>query len=133
MRPGFGALFQALLLVAVAASEGPASAGTRLDTEGGGSRNLWTHIEPGAARAPAEVRIEVLVTPSDDNRTLDVTVDSANYYRGSSIELDGARAARFHAVAYRDMPAGTYTVIVRLRARQGVLRAVQHQIFRIVP
>ena len=132
MRPRFGVLFQVLLLVAVATSEGRASARPRLDTGGGAARELWTNVEPGAAKAPAVVRIEVLVTPSDDNRTLDVTVDSSDYYRASSIELDGARAARFHAVAYRDMPAGTYTVIVRLRARQGV-RAVQHQIFRIAP
>lgn len=116
------------MLVAATASGGQAGATSRAGAKGGlpDPAGFSTRIAPASAAAPAELRIEVLVEPGEDNRALDIVVDSIDYYRRSSIPLDGARAARFHAVEYRGMPIGTYTVLVRLRARQGVFRAVQH-------
>lgn len=128
MTRRYGTSIRSLLLVAATAFGGQAGVASRAAAEGepANPAGFSTRVAPAFAVAPAEVRVEILVEPSDDNRGLDIVVDSSDYYRNSTISLDGARAPRFHTVEYRGMPAGTYTVLVRLRARQGVSRAVQH-------
>ena len=83
-------------------------------------RTLQLHVYPTVARAPAEVRIEAVIARSDENRRLEVTVDSEGYYRSSSVELDGARAARIYTVAFRGLPEGTFEVTVRSSGDQEV-------------
>jgi hypothetical protein len=85
--------------------------------------NVW----PTIAQAPAVVRIEVLLEPDDKNRSLEIVVESGEYYRSSTIELDGAGAARFHSVQYRAMPAGTYDVRVLVRGAGGATLAAEHR------
>ena len=51
--------------------------------------------------------------------TLEIAVDSGEFYRSSEIALDGAQAAQSFTVEYRSMPAGDYEVPVRLRAQKG--------------
>ena len=85
--------------------------------------NVW----PTITQAPAVVRIEVLLEPNDENRSLEIVVDSGEYYRSSTIELDGAGAARFHSVQYRAMPAGTYDVRVLVRGAGGATLASDHR------
>ena len=77
--------------------------------------NVW----PTISQAPAVVRVEVLLEPDDQNRSLEIVVDSGEYYRSSVIQLDGAGGARFHSVQYRSMPAGSYDVQVIIRGAGG--------------
>ena len=86
-------------------------------------RTLRAHVYPAVSRAPAEVRIEAVIARSDDNRRLEVTVDSEGYYRSTSVELDGARAARVHTVQFRGLPQGTYEVRAVLRGPGSQARA----------
>ncbi len=119
------------MLVAAIAAGGQSGATSAAAAKAGRSdpASFRTHIAPVSAVAPADLRIEVLVEPGEDNRALDIVVDAIDYYRGSVIPLDGARAARLHTVEYRGMPAGTYSVLIRLRARQGVSRTTQHTFY----
>ena len=85
-----------LLLIAAAVSSGQgrgASASTSAV-----EAKMRTHVTPAVAKAPAEVRIQVWVTPQDDNRTLEIVVDSGDFYRSSAIPLDGAQAAQSFTV-----------------------------------
>ena len=109
------------LLVVVGASS--------LDGEGA----IWARVWPLRALAPAAVRIEVLIEANDANRALQIVVDSGEHYRSSMISLEGARAARFHSVQYRAMPAGQYGVEVLLIDQEGVMRAMERQWFEIIP
>jgi hypothetical protein len=84
-------------------------------------------IWPAVASAPASVRVEVLIEAHEDNRALEVIVDSGDYYRSSLIPLEGARGSRYHAVHYRSLPAGAYEVQVTLLGPGGVPRAMQRQ------
>jgi hypothetical protein len=86
-------------------------------------RTLRAHVYPAVSRAPAEVRIEAVIARSDDNRRLEVTIDSEGYYRRTSVELDGARAARVHTVQFRGLPQGTYEVRAVLRGPGRQARA----------
>ena len=94
---------------------------------------MRAQVTPAVAKAPAEVRIQVWVAPQDDNRTLEIVVDSGDFYRSSAIPLDGAQAAQSFTVEYRAMPVGEYQVLVRLLAQRGKLRALDRQGFQVAP
>jgi hypothetical protein len=98
-----------------------------------GAGAIWARVWPIRALAPASVRIEVLIEANDANRALQIVVESGEHYRSSTIPLEGARAARFHSVLYRSMPAGMYEVEVVLIDQEGVLRAMERQWFEIIP
>jgi hypothetical protein len=86
---------------------------------------LNARVRPAVAFAPATVRIEVLIETNDDNRVLQIVADSGEYLRSSVIPLEGAKAARFHSITYRGMPAGRYEVQVSLLAPNGTVRAIE--------
>lgn len=125
-----------LLLIAAAASTGQAWVNRQpVNAYGGGPEgpNLRTFVRPAIAKAPAELRIEVWVAAHDDNRAIEIAVDSGEFYRSSEIALDGAQAAQTFSVEYRAVPAGNYDVLVRLRARQGTVRALERHAFQVAP
>jgi hypothetical protein len=99
--------------------------------EEGGYR-LRARAWPAYSRAPAVLRIEMLVSPNEENRALEIVLESGDYLRSSVIALEGADAARFHVVSYRSVPAGSYTVQVGLRGRSGSLRATEHQVLEVI-
>ena len=69
--------------------------------------------------SPGYVRSLVRVSPHPDNRLLRVTLDSADYYRSSDIELDGADAARSHFLNWTSLPAGHYDIVATLFGPDG--------------
>jgi hypothetical protein len=94
---------------------------------------LQSRIWPSVSQAPASVRIEVVVPQDDDNRTLKIVVDSGDFFRSSTIDLEGADAPGFFSVQYRSMPAGAYEVDVELRGRTGTLIALEHHWLDVSP
>ncbi len=107
------------------------SAGTEAGQEE--PRRVRARVWPMFAQAPAIVRIEVLVEPDEENRALEIVADSGDYFRSSSIPLEGVRAARFHAVEYRSMPAGRYFIDVELRGRSGAVQAADRRQLEVRP
>jgi hypothetical protein len=97
-----------------------------------GRAELSARVWPAVALAPASVRIEVLLTSHQDNRMLRIVIDSGTYLRSSSISLEGDRAARFHSVIYRGLPAGYYDVQIELFDDKGSLRAMEHHWVNLV-
>ena len=90
---------------------------------------LRVQVSPSVALAPSAVRIQALVEPATENRELEFVIDSARYYRSSTIELSGARAARAHRVDFPSVPAGIHEVRVVLRDARGEVRAIlQHRV-----
>ena len=71
--------------------------------------------------APATVPITIAVEPAADNRVLVVEADSDDYYRSSSIELDGDKEKRLHSVELRSLPAGEYVVRAQVKSKSDVL------------
>ena len=94
---------------------------------------LSTHVTPALAFAPSPVRIEVHVKSHDDNRRLEIVVDSGEFRRSSTIPLAGAKAPRVHTVMYRGLPAGQYEVLVELFDQTDSVRAMERQRVDIVP
>jgi hypothetical protein len=66
---------------------------------------------PGFQFEPGNLRITATVPRHDNNRSLVILIDSENFTRSSSIQLDGSEAPITHQIEYRDLPAGTYIVV----------------------
>ena len=71
--------------------------------------------------APATVPITIAVEPGANNRALIVEADSDDYYRSSSIELDGENEKRLHLVEFKSLPAGDYVVRAQVKSKSQVL------------
>ena len=70
---------------------------------------------------PATVRITVAVEPGAENRALLVEADSSQYFRSSTLTLDGEKEKRLHTVEFKNLPAGSYTLRAQVRSSADVL------------
>jgi hypothetical protein len=71
--------------------------------------------------APATVPITIAVEPGEDNRALTVEMDSDDFYRSSTIDLDGKNEKRLHMIEFKSLPAGEYMVRAEVRSKTQVL------------
>ena len=85
---------------------------------------LALRVTPTAAVGHATIRLRVLVEHDAMNRLLELTADSGDFYQASSIQLDGEEAPKINEVVFRDMPQGTYEIVVRLLDPEGRVRAM---------
>jgi hypothetical protein len=67
-------------------------------------------VRPAVATYGGNAQLRVLVARNEMNRSLVWEVDGPNYYRLSSMELQGAAAARSYFFTVRDLPAGEFEV-----------------------
>ena len=97
-----------------------------------GSQRLAVRVSPIVAMAPAFLTIRATVEPSDDNRKLNVVVDSDGYSTSSDIPLEGRSSARLNVIELRDIPSGLYEVRAVLMGSQGPL-ASTIQLVKVQP
>ena len=71
---------------------------------------LTIAVSTSQAFAPATATIRVHVAPDANNRGLEVSVDSGEYFRSSWIQLDGTEAPPTIAVEVRGLPGGNYQI-----------------------
>lgn len=71
--------------------------------------------------APATVPVVIAVEPGEDNRALTVEADSDDFYRSSTIDLDGKNEKRLHTVEFKSLPPGAYVVRAEVRSKSQVL------------
>ena len=67
-------------------------------------------VRPTVTSAQGSTRVLVRVDSNETNRQLVWEVDGADYYRSSSIQLDGASAPRSFFFTVRSVPEGEYSV-----------------------
>ena len=93
---------------------------------------LSLHVSPIVAVAPATVTVQARIDADDDNRALEVTVESDDFRRSSQIELAGKNAPRVSVFELRDIPTGLYEVRAVLLGPRGP-RAATLKLVRIAP
>lgn len=69
---------------------------------------------------PATVQITVAVEPDTANRVLRIEADGDQLFRASDLALAGANEKRLHAVEFKNLPAGTYTLRARVMSSDDV-------------
>ena len=93
---------------------------------------LSLEVSPVVAPGPAFVRVRAVVEPSDDNRSLDIVAQSAEFYRSSHVDLDGRNSPRIAVVEYSRLPPGKYE-ITGVLVGIGGKRATAMKFVHIVP
>jgi len=88
---------------------------------------LTIAVSPLQSFAPTTLIVRIHVAPDGDNRALEVTAESGEYFRGSRIQLDGKEAPRTIAVELPGLPGGDYQVRGTLIDNAGRPRASVHQ------
>lgn len=90
-----------------------------LSTDVRGNTPVSLRVSPSVSAAPATVRISVTVERNSANRTMEVVVESATFYRSSGFQLDAEWERRTHQLEYRSLPPGQYTVSAELFGDRG--------------
>ena len=67
-------------------------------------------VRPAVTSYRGNAQVKVLVSRNEKNRTLVWEVDGPNYYRSSSIALDGAASPRSYFFMVKELPAGEFDV-----------------------
>jgi hypothetical protein len=88
---------------------------------------LTIAVSPLQSFAPTTLMVRIHVAPDVDNRALEVTAESGEYFRSSLIQLEGKDAPRTIAVELRGLPGGDYQVRGTLIDTAGRPRASVHQ------
>ena len=83
-------------------------------------------------RAPADIRIYVMVERHEDNRLLRVSAESSEFFRSSEVALEGDRSARVTLLYFRELPPGEYVVAVELIGADGKTRGRAHSSLMIM-
>jgi len=67
-------------------------------------------VRPAVTSYRGNAQLKVLVSRNEKNRVLVWEVDGPNYYRSSSIALDGAASPRSYFFMVKDLPGGEFDV-----------------------
>ncbi len=84
-------------------------------------------VSPLQSFAPTNLTIRLHVQSAAVNRALEVVAESGEYYRSSSIQLDGSDAPRTISFEFRDVPGGDYNILGTLISSAGKARASVRQ------
>src|SRR5262245_38692514 len=95
-------------------------------------QRLSIRVSPAVSLAPALLRITTTVEPSDDNRLLNIEIESPEYSRRSEITLDGKNAQRVSMLEVKSVPSGLYEVRAVLVGPSGTI-AQTMQMVKVEP
>ncbi len=84
-----------------------------------GRDKISIRVSPTVSFAPAYLVVRASVPPSDENRSIEIVAESAEFYRSSQVPLDGARAPQTTQFEFRSLPGGDYNVLAVLRGAGG--------------
>ena len=76
---------------------------------------VWPHV----STAPANVRVRAIVPPNAENRALQVSAESGEFFRSSYVPLSGIDAAMVTETMFKNLPGGEYEISVTLVDTQG--------------
>ena len=93
---------------------------------------LSIRVSPAFAFAPANLVIRTSVEPDAENRSMEVIADSAEFYRSSTIGIEGDRAPKTMMIEFRSLPPGDYEVTAMLIGVDGRRRAIAHAQVHVV-
>ena len=93
----------------------------------GADARLAIKVFPTVSFAPAELVVQAHVQIDSDNRALELEADSPDYYRSTTIQLNGQQAPQTTIFQLRSLPTGQYEVTARLYGSSGHARAEARQ------
>jgi len=88
-------------------------------------------VRPAVTSYRGSAQLKVLVSRDEKNRSLVWEVDGPNYYRSSSILLDGAASPRSYVFVVKDLPSGEFDVRATVK-RNDSSAAMDRSSIRVV-
>jgi hypothetical protein len=88
-------------------------------TVAGAKEAVSIRVSPAFSFAPANLVIHASVEPDAENRSMEIVADSEEFYRSSTIALEGDRAPKTTIVEFRTLPPGEYEVTASLIGANG--------------
>ena len=98
----------------------------------GAGERLALKVSPAVAFAPANLIVRTTVEADSANRAMEVVAESRDFYRSSSVELDGDKAPRTTQFEFRSLPPGMYAVRAILLGSDGHTRAAVRQDVNVI-
>ena len=92
---------------------------------------IMLRVTPSVSQAPAWVRVIAQVEKDSTNRSLEITADSGEFFRSSTINLEGDQAPRTTELTLKNLPKGNYTVSAVLVDNLGRRSLVQKSVLVI--
>jgi hypothetical protein len=93
---------------------------------------LTLSVSPAVSFAPAILRIQATIEADTDNRAVEFTADSPDFFRSSRLPLEGDAAARTNRIEFPGLPEGDYEVTATLFGSDGQPRGQEHRSIRVV-
>jgi hypothetical protein len=91
---------------------------------GGAKERVSMRVSPAFSFAPANLVIRASVEPDAQNRSIEVIADSEEFYRSSTIELEGDHAPKTMMFEFRSLPPGDYELTATVNGAGGQRRAI---------
>src|SRR5262249_47675670 len=98
----------------------------------GANESIAIRVSPAMSFAPANLVIRTSVEPDADNRVMEIIADSEEFYRSSTVQLEGARAPKTTVFEFRSLPPGEYRVTAVLFGADGHRRGTARAQVRVV-
>ena len=89
---------------------------------------LQLQVSPMVSMAPANVRVRARVEPDADNRGMEISAESEDFFRSSFVSLEGDKAPSVTELAFKGLPGGDYQVSVALIGSRGVRKVVSRKV-----
>jgi hypothetical protein len=98
----------------------------------GAGERITMKVSPAVAFAPANLVVRATIECDADNRAVEITAESPDFYRSSEIQLEGEKAARTNTFEFRSLPPGTYEVRATLFGMSGQPRGIVRQQINVI-
>lgn len=93
----------------------------------GAGERITMKVSPAVSFAPANLNVRATIVADADNRAVEIVAESADFYRSSTIQLEGDQAARTNTLEFRSLPPGVYEVRATLLGNNSEPRAIIRQ------
>ena len=85
---------------------------------------LSIRVSTAVAFAPANLIIQIRIDPDPFNRALEVVAESEDFYRSSTVQLEGDRTPKTTLFQFRSLPPGEYEVKASVIGAGGQPKAI---------
>src|SRR6266404_501571 len=98
----------------------------------GANEPISMQVSPAMSFAPANLVIRTRLEPDANNRAMEVIAESGDFYRSSTIQLEGDRAPRTATFQFRSLPPGQYEVTAVVIGTDGQPRALARSHINVI-